>query len=165
MRAKRKIGYFSVLLSIMLVGSCFLVGATGSDSLTYSLAVKPGDLTVDRMPTTGPAKSYNEEFSFTVTNPTGTDFDGTSPDSPPYEVEVFFVGIDKEISVWKFPKKHHHLVTHVQLPAGGHWTPEEQVIWSFTAAHVKDGKYHAVATFLPTGNKTAVANFTIKSVQ
>jgi hypothetical protein len=116
------------------------------------------------MPTTSTAKSYNEEFSFTVTNPTRTDFKGSSPDSPPYAVEVFFVGIDKEISVWKSPQIVSHIVTPVTIEAGQTWTPTQKVVWTFKAADVKDGKYHAVATFIPTGNKTAAANFEIKSV-
>jgi hypothetical protein len=165
LRARRKIGYFGVLFSVVLFSSCLLARATGPDPLKYGLTVDPGDLTVDRMPTTGTPKTYEEQFSFAVANPAGQDFNGTSQDSPPYEVEVFFVGIDKEISVWRSPQKHDHLVTPVGIPAKGRWTPEEKVVWSFTAAGIKDGKYHAVATFFPTRNKTAVANFTIKSVQ
>jgi len=139
-----------------------------SDFLEYSLKAKPGDLTVDRMPPTDPhAKSYQEEFDFVVKNPTRTDFKGTAPTSQKFDVEVFFVGIDHETSVWKWSsgQKFSQIVTPVSIPAGQSWTPEQKVVWSFKAADIKDGKYRAVATFIPTGSKKGVTNFVIKSVQ
>jgi len=141
--------------------------ASPADQLKYTLAAKPGDLTVDRMPTTDPApKSYQEEFVFTVTNPRRSDFKGTAPNCQTFDVEVFFVGIDRPTSVWKWSSGRQFCQhpTEVKIDAGKSWTPDEKVTWSFKAADVKDGKYYAVAGFVPSRNKkAAVANFTITS--
>jgi hypothetical protein len=139
--------------------------ALGADLLKYTLHAKPGISTVDRMPTTDPNKSYQEEFLFTVANPRRSDYKGTAPNCQTFDVEVFFVGIDHETSVWKWSADHQFCQhpTEVRIDAGKNWTPDEKVVWTFKAGDVKDGKYHAVATFIPTGNKTAVANFVIKS--
>lgn len=154
-----------MLLFLVLVSQCLFIGAAGSDLLKYDLKAKPGDLTVDRMPPTGP-KSYEEEFVFTVTNPRKMDFNGTAPTSQKFDVEVFFMGVDKKTSVWKWSagKVFSQIVTPVPIPAGKSWSPEEKVVWTFKAADVKDGKYRAVASFIPTKNKSAFADFTISSV-
>lgn len=155
-------GYFRIVVAFALLTT----GALGADLLKYTLEAKPGNLTVDRMPTTDPnQKSYQEEFLFTVINPRRSDFKGTAPGCQTFDVEVFFVGIDRETSVWKWStgRKFCDHQTEVRIDAGKSWTPEEKVVWSFKAGEVKDGKYHAVATFIPTGNKQAVANFTISS--
>jgi hypothetical protein len=136
------------------------------DYLKYRLEAKPGDLAVDRTPSVDPNKtSYQEEFSFTVRNPMKSDYIGTCPTTKTFDVEVFLVEGVKETSVWRWSKGHvfGDIVTKVSVPAVHTWTPKEKVIWSFKAGEVKDGKYRAVATFVPTGNKQAVANFTVTS--
>jgi hypothetical protein len=162
---KKKTWYFGILVPVVLLGT-FLVRAQNSDFLKYSLEAKPGDTTVDRMPSTTP-KSYTEEFTYTVTNPTRTDFKGSTPTSQRFDVEVYFLGIDRPMLVWKWSggQFFSQIVTPVQIPAGKNWKPEQKVVWTFTASQVKDGKYRAVATYIPTENKKAISNFTISSVQ
>lgn len=153
-------------LRIIVVLSMITASAVAADLLKYTLQAKPGNLVVDRMPTTDPnQKSYDEEFLFTVTNPRRSDFKGTAPSCQTFDVEVFFVGIDRKTSVWKWSagRQFCQHTTEVRIDAGKSWTPDEKVVWTFKAGDVKDGKYHAVATFIPTGNKTAVANFVISS--
>jgi len=153
-------------LLLLCVGACLAMGGQRVDYLKYRLEAKPGDLTVDRMPSVGPnTKSYQEEFLFTVSNPMKSDYTGTAPTSKTFDVEVFLVEGDKETSVWKWSTGHmfSNVVTKVTVRAVQTWKPREPVVWSFKAAEVKDGKYRAVATFVPTGNKQAVANFAITS--
>ena len=167
-RLRRKTTQLVAGLALAVWASCFFGGVTGADLLKYQLDAKPGNITVDRMPTTDPnPKSYQEEFTFTVTNPRKSDFNGTSANCQTFEVEVFFAGVDKPTSVWKWSAGHQFCQhqTPLSIPAGKSWTPDEQVVWTFKAADAKDGKYFAKATFLPTGNQQAVANFTITSVQ
>jgi hypothetical protein len=119
------------------------------------------------MPTTDPnPKSYQEEFQFTVANPRRSDFKGSAPSCQTFDVEVFFVGVDRQKSVWKWSSGRQFCqhVTEVPIEAGKSWSPDEKVVWTFKAADVKDGKYHAVATFIPT-KKKASAYFTITSTQ
>jgi hypothetical protein len=160
-------GRLGVLLPLALVGSCCLLFAQGADLLKYTVEAKPGDLTVDRMPTTDPnPKSYQEEFQFTVANPRRSDFKGSAPSCQTFDVEVFLVGVDREKSVWKWSSGHQfcqHL-TEVAIAAGKSWSPDEKVVWTFKGADVKDGKYRVVATFVPNKKKTS-AYFTITSTQ
>lgn len=161
-RTHKKIVHPGALLLLVFAGSCLLVGAKAPDYLKYSLEVKPGDLTVNRKPTTA-AESYKEEFTFTVTNPMKSDFKGSAPNCQKFDVEIFFVGIDKETSVWKWSTGQvfcQH-VTPVPIPAVQSWT--QKVVWTFTPDKVQDGKYRAMATFMPTKSKEAVANFQITS--
>lgn len=164
-RVPKIFGRLRTVLPLAILGTCLM--ASAADLLKYTLEVKPGNLTVDRMPTTDPnPKSYQEEFLFTVTNPRRSDFKGTAPNCQTFDVEVFFVGIDRPTSVWKWSSGRQFCQhpTEVKIDAGKSWTPDEKVTWSFKAADVKDGKYYAVASFVPTKNKkAAVANFTITS--
>jgi hypothetical protein len=156
-----------MLLPLVLIGSCFTVFAQGTDLLKYTLDAKPGDLTIDRMPTIDPkSKSYQEDFQFAVENPRKSDFKGSARTCQTFDVEVFFVGVDQQKSVWKWSTGRHFCehVTEVAIAAGKSWSPEEKITWSFKTADVKDGKYHAVATFIPT-KKKASAYFTITSTQ
>jgi len=165
-RAHKTTGNRRIVLPLLCMGVCLAMVTQRVDYLKYSLEAKPGDLTVDRMPSIDPnAKSYQEEFLFTVTNPMRSDFSGTAPTSKTFDVEVFFVQGDKETSVWRWSTGHifSNIVTKVSVPAVHTWRPEGNVIWSFKAGEVKDGNYRAVATFVPTGNKQAVAKFTITS--
>lgn len=164
MLVSKSIGYTSILLLHVLFASSLLSGAEESDLLKYSASAKPGSLTVDRMPSPAP-RSYKQEFSYTVTNPTRTDFNGTAPSCQTFDVEVFFVSATGETSVWKWSsgQKFCQHVTKVQIPAGQMWT--QKVTWTFTTNQVQDGKYRVVATFVPTGNKSAVADFEITSVE
>jgi Intracellular proteinase inhibitor len=156
--------FFRVITVLLLITT----SAFGADLLNYTLQAKPGNLVVDRRPTTDPnRKPYEEELLFTVTNPRRSDFKGTAPNCQTFDVEIFFVGIDRETSVWKWSAGRHFCQhqTNVRISAGKSWTPDDKVTWTFKAGDVKDGKYHTVATFIPTGNKTAVANFVITSTQ
>ena len=164
-RIGKKAPYLGTLVPLVLFGT-FLVNAQTSDFLKYSLATKPGDITVDKMPGPTP-KSYSEDFTYTVMNPTRTDFKGSAPTSQTFDVEVDFLGIDKPTVVWKWStgQRFSNIVTKVPIDPGKTWTPDDKVVWTFTASEVKDGKYRAVATFIPTGNKKAISYFTIKSVQ
>jgi hypothetical protein len=158
-------GPLGILLPLVLIGSCFTVFAQGTDLLKYTLEAKPGDLTVDRMPTTDPnPKAYQQEFQFTVANPRRSDFKGSAPSCQTFDVEVFFVGVDRQMSVWKWSSGRQFCqhVTEVPIAAGQSWSPDEKIVWAFKATDVKDGKYHAVATFIPT-KKKASAYFTITS--
>jgi hypothetical protein len=162
-RAHKKIAYPGLLLLLVFVGSCLLVGAKPPDYLKYSLAAKPGDLQIVRMPAS-PTRTYSEEFTFTVNNPMKSDFNGSSPNCQTFEVEVFFIGTDKETSVWKWSSGQMFCqhVTPVPIPSVQSW--EKKAVWTFKPDTVQNGKYRAVATFIPTGNKEAGANFQITSV-
>lgn len=165
-RVRKNFGYLGILGLILFAGVALLMAAQRVDYLKYKLEVKPGDLVVDRMPSTGPnPKSYQEEFLYTVTNPMKSDYKGTAPTTQTFDVEVFLVGVDKETSVWKWSKGHMfgQVVSTVPIEAVHSWKPAEKIVWTFKAAEVNDGKYRAVATFIPTGNKQAVADFTITS--
>jgi len=155
-----------IFLPLAFVGTCLMADALAAD-LKYALEAKPGDLVVDRMPTTGSnAKEYQQEFLFKVTNPSRTDFRGKAPSCQTFDVEVFFVGIDRPTSVWKWSSGREFCqhVTEVPIDPGKSWTPPEKVVWTFKAVDVKDGKYYAVATFVPTKNKKAAdVNFVITS--
>jgi hypothetical protein len=160
-------GRLRMLLPLVLIISCFTAFAQRTDLLKYTLDAKPGYLTVDRMPTTDPnPKSYQEDFQFTVENPRKSDFKGSARTCQTFDVEVFFVGVDRQKSVWKWSTGRHFCqhVTEVAIAAGKSWSPEEKIVWAFKAADVKDGKYHAVATFIPTKKKASV-DFTITSTQ
>lgn len=52
-------------------------------------------------------------------------------------------------------------VTDVLIPAGLSW--QRSVTWDFSAMDVTDGKYKAVATFIPA-NTTTETTFEIKTV-
>jgi|SRR5208337_3715381 len=162
-RTHKKIAYPGLLLLLVFVGSCLLVGAKAPDYLKYSLAVKPGDLNIVHMPAS-PTRTYSEEFTFTVNNPMRSDFNGSSPNCQTFDVEVFFVGMDKETLVWKWSSGQMFCqhVTPVPIPAVQSW--KQKAVWTFKPDTVQNGKYRAVATFIPTGNKEAVANFQISSV-
>jgi hypothetical protein len=153
---------FPVLLFVL--SALALNGQEKSDFLKYSVTAAPGNLQVDRMPGPHPARSYKETFTFIVNNPTRTDYKGSAPSCKTFDVEV--VSADApNLPVWEWwkGKKICQLVTPVNIPAGQSW--RKTVTWSFTSAEVKDGKYEAIGTFVPTTNATASVNFEISSVQ
>jgi hypothetical protein len=155
-----------VVAAFVVLGVLFGGGAGRTDFLKYALAVTPGRLIVDRMAASG-AKTYEEEFAFTVTNRREQEFTGSAPTTQNFDVELFLEGGDEKKPVWKWSagQMFAQVVTKVSIAGGKSWTPEEKVVWSFKAADVKDGKYRAVATFVPTGNKKAVAEFLIASTR
>jgi hypothetical protein len=157
---------FGAILGLLIVSGGVLMRSQGADLLKYSLVAKPGNIVIDRTPPVS-SKTYSEELEFNVTNPRKSDFHGQAPNCQTFDVEVFYVGIDHPTSVWKWSKGKEfcQMVTPITISAGKSWTPGEKVEWSFTASDLKDGKYYAVATFIPTGNKTAKAYFTITSTQ
>jgi hypothetical protein len=138
-------------------------GQENSILLTYSLKVKPGDLQVDRMPGTHPPRSYQESFSFAVTDTKRTDYKGSAPSCKTFDVEVVPIDTpDQPVWVWSKGQAFCQHVTPVNIPAGKSW--QKTVVWKFTTAEIKDGKYRAVATFIPDNNKASV-DFEITSVQ
>ena len=138
-------------------------GQESSSLLTYSLQAKPGDLQVDRMPGTNPPRSYEETFSFVVTDTKRTDYKGSAPSCKTFDVEVVSVDTpDQPVWVWSKGQVFCQHVTPVNIPAGKSW--QKTAVWKFTTAEIKDGKYRAVATFIPDNSKASV-DFEIKSVQ
>jgi hypothetical protein len=138
-------------------------GQESSVLLSYSLTAKPGNLQVNRMPGTDPPRSYQETFSFVVTDTKRTDYQGSAPDCKTWDLEIASVDApDQPIWVWSKGQKICRKVTTVSISAGKSW--EKTAVWKFTTAAVKDGKYRATASFIPAGGK-ATFDFEIKSVQ
>jgi len=100
-----------------------------------------------------------------VTDPTGTDYKGTAPSCQTFDVEVIPIGGTNPPPawVWSHGMAFCQMVTPVNIPAGKNW--KKTVTWKFTTADVPDGKYRAIATFIPSGNKSATVDFEITSVQ
>jgi len=139
----------------LLAGLAFAAGAQSEPPLTYSLAAQPGDLTVDQVPGPGPAKKYSEDFTLTITNTSDTDYEGEAPTCQLLDVEIFREVASGDKSVWKWSNgmMFCQMVTPVVIPAGLSW--QGKATWSFMATDVKDGKYKAVATFIPSSTTTA----------
>ncbi|HYB61133.1 MAG TPA: BsuPI-related putative proteinase inhibitor [Methylomirabilota bacterium] len=148
---------------LVLAGLACGAGAQNKSPLTYALVAKPGDLTVDQMPGPGPAKRQSENFTFTVTNSSDTDYEGTAPSCQVFDVEVFQLVSSGNKSVWKWSQgmMFCQKVTEVIIPAGLGW--QKSVDWNFSSMDVTDGKYKAVATFIPS-NTTTETTFEIKTV-
>lgn len=148
---------------LFLAGLACAAGAQNKSPLTYAIAANPGDLTVDQMPGPGPAKKYSENFTFTVANTSDTDYEGTAPSCQVFDVEVFQIVSSGDKSVWKWSQgmMFCQKVTEVLIPAGLSW--QKSAAWNFSATDVTDGKYKAVATFIPS-NTTAETTFEIKTV-
>jgi hypothetical protein len=152
-----------------IVGLCglFLLGSQNAstqevkpDILKYSLAVKPGNLQVDKMPGPGKPKSYKESLIFTITNTTRTDYSAQLPDCKTFEVVIATVD-NPGTAVAHVPAAYCHIVTNVKIAAGK--SRVEKAVWDFTAADVKEGKYVATATFTSTKG-TATTEFEISAV-
>ncbi len=148
---------------LFLAGLACGAGPQTRSPLAYALVAKPGDLTVDQMPGPGPAKKHSENFTFTVTNTSATDYEGTAPNCQLFDVEVFQLVSSGTKSVWKWSQgmMFCEKVTDVLIPAGLSW--QRSVTWDFSAMDVTDGKYKAVATFIPS-NTTTETSFEIKTV-
>jgi hypothetical protein len=135
-----------------------------SDLLKYTITAAPGNIHINRMPGPIPPRSYSETFTFVVANTYRTDYGGSAPTCQTFDVEI--VSIDspnQPLWKWSKGKKFCQLVTPVVIPAGKDW--KKTVIWKFTTAGVKDGKYRAIGYFVPTQNRTASVEFEITSVQ
>lgn len=131
--------------------------------LGYSLTAKPGNLQVNRMPGTNPPRSYQETFSFVVTDTKRTDYKGSAPSCKTFDIEVAPVDMpDQAAWIWSKGQKFCQHVTPVNIPAGKNWS--NTAVWKFTTADLKDGKYRATATFIPESGKATV-DFEITSVQ
>ena len=142
----------------------FLRGQDSSDLLKYNLKAAPGNIQVDRMPGPNPPRSYQETFSFVVTNPRRMDYSGSAPSCKTFDVQVAPIGApDQPVWVWSKGQQICQHVTPVSIPAGTSW--RKTVVWKFTTAQLKDGNYRATATFVPTNNTTASVDFEITSVQ
>jgi hypothetical protein len=166
MQTRFQLGLRPLLLSaaiLVLAGLACDAGAQNKSPLTYTLVAKPGDLTVDQTPGPVPAKKYSENFTFTVANTSDTDYEGTAPTCQLFDVEVFQLGASGDKSVWKWSQgmMYCEKVTQVLIPAGLSW--QQSATWNFGAMDVTDGKYKAVATFIPS-NTTTEMLFEIKTV-
>jgi hypothetical protein len=134
-----------------------------ADVLKYSLKAVPGDIQVNRMPGTDPPRSYQENFSFEVADSTRTDYKGSASSCKTYDVEVATIDTpDQPVWIWSKGKKFCQHVTTVNIAAGKTW--KQTIVWKFTTADIKDGKYRATATFVPSKQKATV-DFEITSVQ
>jgi hypothetical protein len=163
--ALRRIGV-GLFLFILFVGPIAQFDSHAqTDILKYAITAVPGNLQVNRMPGPNPPRSYQEQFTFTVKDPTRTDFAGTAPSCQTFDVEVIPVSGTNPAPIWLWSKGmvFCQVVTPVNIAAGKGW--KKTVIWKFTTADVPDGKYRAIATFVPTGNKSATVEFEITSVQ
>jgi len=151
---------------IALAGLLLPFSSSGQDKsglLKYSLKATPGNMQVNRMPGTNPPRSYQETFSFVVTDTRRTDYKGSAPSCKTFDVEVAPVDApDQPVWVWSKGQQFCQHVTPVSIPAGKSW--QETAVWKFTTADLKDGKYRAVATFVPDNSKASV-DFEITSVQ
>src|SRR5580698_310834 len=134
----------------------------GANVLKYRLRAKPGGVQVDRMPGPGPAKSYEEKFTFVVTNTAATEYDGTASNCQTFDIAVTPVDKpDQPVWQWSHGPMFCMMVTPVKIAAGARWVKVET--WKFSAANVPDGKYRATATFIPE-HKTAAVEFEVTSV-
>jgi len=133
-----------------------------ANGLKYRLRMTPGNLQVDRMPGPGPAKSYEEKFTFVVANSGTTEYDGTAPNCQTYDIRVAPVDKpDQPVWQWSHGQMFCMMVTNVKIGARERWAKSE--VWKFAASEVPDGKYRATATFIPE-KKTASVEFEITSV-
>src|ERR1700722_11615994 len=136
--------------------------AANASGLKYRLRATPVGVQVDRMPGPGPAKSYEEKFTFVVTNPGTTEYDGTASNCQTFDIAV--AAADKPDQVvwqWSHGQMFCMMVTPVKIAAGARLVKSEA--WKFSAADVPDGKYRATATFIPE-HKTATVEFEVTSV-
>jgi Intracellular proteinase inhibitor len=134
-----------------------------ADVLKYSLKAVPGNIQVNRMPGTSPPRPYQEKLSFEVTDPTRTDYKGSAPSCKTYDVTIAPIDTPQQpVWIWSKGKMFCQHVTPVEITAAKSW--KRTVVWKFTTADVKDGKYRATATFVPT-NQQATIDFEITSVQ
>ncbi len=155
-----------ILLSgaiLFLAGLACAAGEQNKSPLSYAIVASPGDLTVDQMPGPGPAKKYSENFTFTVKNTSDTDYEGTAPSCQLFDVVVFQQVSSGDKSAWKWSRgmMFCQKVTEVLIPAGLSW--QKSAVWNFSATDVTDGKFKAVATFIPS-NTTTETTFEIKTV-
>jgi hypothetical protein len=153
---------------LLLVTAGFLVvaclacwAAQKSGPLTYRLDVKPGDITLPPKPAAQiPAAQLEEAITFTVSNSSDTDYEGTAPSCQISDVEIFWSGPSGEKSVWKWSdgQMFCQKVTPVIIPAGLNW--QQTVKWDFNPADAARGSYRVAATFIPS-NAVASASFEI----
>lgn len=164
MQNARQSKFAVVAAFVALVLPMALSGQDNADLLKYSLEAAPGSQQVNRMPGPTPPRSYQEAFSFSVTNPRRTDYKGSAPSCKTFDIEVAAIGATDQ-PVWKWSKgqKFCQHVTAVNISAGETW--QKTAVWKFTTAQLKDGKYRAIATFVPTNSKIASVDFEITSVQ
>jgi hypothetical protein len=154
--------------AVLVTGSILAVAQNAysqdnADVLKYSLKAVPGDIQVNRMPGTNPPRSYQETFSFEVADPTRTDYKGSASSCKTYDVAVAPIDTpDQPVWVWSKGRKFCQHTTPVNIAAGKSW--KQSIVWKFTTADVKDGKYRATATFVPS-NQKATIDFEVTSVQ
>lgn len=156
------------IAAVLVTGSILAVAQNAysqenADVLKYSLQAVPGNLQVNRMPGTNPPRSYQETFSFEVADPTRTDYKGSASSCKTYDVAVAPIDTpDQPVWVWSKGRKFCQHTTPVNIAAGKSW--KQSIVWKFTTADVKDRKYRATATFVPS-NQKATIDFEVTSVQ
>jgi hypothetical protein len=134
-----------------------------ASELKYRLRAVPGNLQVDRMPGPGPAKSYEETFTFVVGNAGAAEYAGHAPSCQTFDIVVTPVDHpDQVVWQWSHGQMFCMMVTEVKIAGHGRWKKSEA--WKFTTADVTDGKYRATATFIAE-KKTATVDFEVTSVQ
>jgi hypothetical protein len=164
-RIANSLRYLAAAAILVVCGSITGNGTEKTDLLRYRLGVRPGNLQVDRVPGPHQPRQYQETFTFTVNNPTRTDYARSAPSCKTFDVEVVLFGSSNQVPIWMWSNGQAfcQMVTSVAISAGQSW--RKTVIWKFTTAEVQAGKYKAIATFEPTNNKTATVEFEITSVQ
>jgi hypothetical protein len=159
---RRGLAVLLVAASVALALPVAFAHQGAANGLKYRLRIAPGNLQVDRMPGPGPAKSYEQRFTFIVANSAATEYEGTAPNCQTYEITVAPVDKpDQPVWQWSHGQMFCMMVTSVTIPQHERWAKYD--VWKFTAADVPDGKYRATATFIPE-HKTASVEFEITSV-
>jgi hypothetical protein len=161
----RRVGAMTLVAALVMVALGLPIASARQDAengLKYRLRMAPGNLTVDRMPGPGPAKSYEPKFTFIVANSSATEYDGTAPNCQTFDISVAPADKpDQPVWQWSHGQMFCMMVTPVKIASKGRWVKSET--WKFTAADVPDGKYRATATFIPE-HKTASVEFEVTSV-
>jgi hypothetical protein len=148
-----------VTAGFLFVASLACWAAQKSGPLTYSVVVKPGDIMLPAKPAEQtPSAQLEETITFTVSNSSGTDYEGTAPTCQISDFEIFRAGPSGEKSVWKWSdgQMFCQKLTSVIIPAGLNW--QQTVKWDFSPADAAPGNYRVAATFIPS-NAEASASF------
>lgn len=156
-----------LILALTAVAFCSTSNAT-EPRLQYKLTAYPGDLRLDRKPGGGLGLPYKEHLTFSVTNPTRSDYLGRSPDPcKAFKMQIFRVDgseakLMTTLPIGLYCEKPPRPPGTVLIHAGDTWRRAQD--WIFRASDVTDGNYVAVGSFLPTGS-IALTFFRISSTK